>query len=244
MGIDWMDIRFRLEKEFKLPFPDAPLPEIAAGGRDITLGGLHELLCRMVAAQRFGICLNVRIFSRVRAVVGELSGQPRAAIGPRTAMESLLPPPCQAGWSELEQRLGWELPPLVCSWWMQTLLWILLLFPPILAVNTLNRWNRKAMSPVSAMCEIVCLWGVLILVAVLHDFLQKRWRTRIPRKCATVFALVKTIRRTNLITDDDVRPVDQDDVWRRMCHVVAQALSIPTETMQRDARLIADLGCD
>ncbi len=244
MGIDWLDIRFRLEKGFKFPFPDATLPEIAAGGRDITLGGLHDLLCRMEAARRSGVCLNVRIFRRVRTVLREFSGQPRAAIGPRTPLESLLLPPCQATWNDLRTRLGWELPPLAYSRRVQTLLCIVSLILTALAVSTVIRWKGIGPSSMSQVLEDSGVWTALVLMLVLPAFLQKRWRTRIPRKCATVFALVRTIRTTNFITDDDIRLIDQDDVWRRLCLAVSDALCIPTETMSRDSRLFADLGCD
>jgi hypothetical protein len=51
MGVDWFDIRFRLERRFGVRVEYADFDDLSSRGRpDLTAGDLYEVLCKLIRA--------------------------------------------------------------------------------------------------------------------------------------------------------------------------------------------------
>ena len=97
MGIDFLDIIFRIEKAFAAKIPRGVLHADVAvlsrrpgrrGRLDFTVGGLHEQVCTELA--RGGYTVPPDSWERVRQCVSDALGVPVEAVRPESLLVSEL----------------------------------------------------------------------------------------------------------------------------------------------------------
>jgi hypothetical protein len=93
MGLDLLDIQFRIEKEFDIAMSSEDFMSLVRD-RDITVGDLYSLLLtklhlRDVARNDFG--LNYRLWEEMQGVVQSVTAVPREQIELKTPLEALFP---------------------------------------------------------------------------------------------------------------------------------------------------------
>ena len=93
MGIDFLDITFRIEKEFAIPISDDDVHGLVRNG-DITVGDLYDFILTKMNLRDFSrndIRLNYALWTELQALMHSVTEVPLEQVELKTPLETLFP---------------------------------------------------------------------------------------------------------------------------------------------------------
>lgn len=257
MGIDLLDIAFRIEKKFGLRlesdyFKYALVPPLDdAGfivpGADIPVRKLLELICQRVAATQTGFEKLVRRRQEVCQALHECFGVDLNSITPDNHLEDLIPKTNRRKhWSQLGKTLDRKLPGLVRP---EAARWLLMASATGVTffVVTATRARPDSKHILTSAFELsFCSAAFWLFVP----------RDRIPPTCRTVEHLIRftesdeavLIASKNAETARKSLPPPHvwtdEAVYLALRKILADALDVDEKDITLDSKLFRDLGCE
>jgi acyl carrier protein len=260
MGIDLLDITFRIERTFGVRFSGDDLLQ-AAGHEtvadlavssepfDITVGQIYEQLLGRLRIVETAAPRRQQMLDRVRAALAGECLVPVEKIEDATTLEELISRRDRAAsWTRLQARLGRRLPAL--------------LLPPTLRTAVAITWHvigaavgLLAVPTADPLLNAVCSVAIFAVFAgaawLCSRTLFPRRRTWIPDQCATVDGLTEHALREAPLCDGSngnaCRNSQTDcwtraDVWDALQTILSECLGVDHDDIRPASRLVADLG--
>lgn len=265
MGIDLLDVSFRLEKQTGVRLShDDWMSLFRHGNREVLVGDLYSLLLarkHYPTQIRTDIELNERVWNKVRESLAVAANLDLSDIQMSTRLDELLPIERRREiWSGFESRCEYVPPQLIWNDVDQIrksreerfeILAILLL--PFLLITVGLGTKPEWRDPGSAFL----LW-VISSIVVGVGMLFRSWnrsrrywelrRTNFPADVLTVKELCRRMRDLNitrLMPVLTLRQADRDlDLWNKLKQTLVDALGVDEDEVRQEAGLIRDLGME
>jgi hypothetical protein len=237
MGIDLLDVKFRIERAFRLRIRRGEEAELFADG---TVAALHGFIVRRLGQRERPRCLGVPVFDRFRAAVVDLLVIPPESVTPASRLDEVIPlDGRRSSWQRLGEALDLPLPALCRPRWLYHAVHAAALTAWLLAAAALVR-GRPAGDWTWLLLGLLLGTGLKYAVAYL---LTVRWAVCFPASCATVKGLVKTLLRENygLLVERE-KGWHEQEVWYALREVLVEALNVDPQEVRPEAHLVRDLG--
>lgn len=245
MGIDLLDITFRIEKEFGIRVSrDAWLevagvtPDEMTTGFDMTAGQLYDFILSRLSESPGGF-RPPRVSPD--ALLNKLSlffHLPAGSIDTETELERLLiRPDRHSEWFELARFLETQLPALRRPFWLSASIALRIIALLAIGLALARQWNSAA-----ACLAALIVTGVVWLLALVLTATEARV---IPRQSRTVADLYGLLNSTPVRAGpDSPAPWTPEDVWEMLKQILVDCLAVDPDEVTPDARLVADLGAE
>lgn len=259
MGIDLLDVSFRLENTTGVRLSQSDWQSLAMNG-DVTVGDLYSLLlCRLKydANVKTDIQLNETVWQQTRLAIAQVANVPMPDVTMQRSLEELLPESSRPEmWKRLQETLKLsvpllELPPSLRRRRVLEVNVILLAIPLVPAGVLWSILLRDQHPDSLWFLPIVFVLSTLIsaaLYSVRHHSYWERRRRVLPRGVETVKELCRRIRDLNAFRLIG-RPLSQDldecqKIWTSLKDCLINALGVDEDEVTMEARLIKDLGAE
>lgn len=246
MGLDLLDIQFRVERVFGVELSAEEFTGLVRD-RDITVGDLYSLLLtklRLRDVARYDLRLNYRLWEEMRGVVQSVTAVPQEQIELKTPLEALFPSETRrANWDAMRNACRYHLRELDYPKAVRVVGFSLAV--AMVLVEQFHVWQ------VAGANWLWPLLGLLGIWMVSETYLKVLWicapfRKRFPSGMATVKDLCRAVLATNYkdvccgieIPFDD-RPVV---VWEQLTGILVDALGVDADRITFRSRLFHDLG--
>lgn len=263
MGIDLLDITFRLEKNLGTALPHREFwlhgienIEIAPGRftKDLRVKRMHELLCVWLGLRKsVGFDLEECRHAVMESLQAACNVAP-ALLAPEVKFDEVLPWKNRyTHWRRFEERMGRPIPPRQVSS-------VTLAVGTGIGVITLGCLMFGAMSVLNAQDSsegfrvlgvAAGLFGVLVVTTICSK------PSTFPSHCQTIEDLAQWLARIQAVgasrQDRDVdsakdpeNPIsvrDEAEVWRVLQEVLVAVLAVTPDQVVSEALLVRDLGC-
>ncbi|MDA1231469.1 MAG: hypothetical protein O2856_11895 [Planctomycetota bacterium] len=257
MGIDLLDVSFRLEKTTGVMLTADDWSGLASD-KDIVVGDVYTLLiCRLGLAHeiRTDIELNESIWHQVQAAVSRISSKSPVEITMETTLDNLFSKETRrTRWSTLRKELGLGIPHLENSatdqrWISASSLLCILIPLAIFATCVSVAYGRGVTAFVFAGgISLICFLALNAVRLALSRTIWEPRRVCFPRQVVNVKELCRRVRDINahrLIG----RPLSKDlddgrKIWIDLKAALVDALGVDDEEITMQARLIKDLGAE
>jgi acyl carrier protein len=263
MGLDLLDLVFRIERTFrvKLPTDEVVGPRLARKrpadgkpppGEDATdnalpypagtVGRLYFIILEQLSRYERPCCLGGRVFYRMRRALAEVFGTPWEDVTPASRLEEVLPlRQRRENWQRLAEALDLPLPPLVRP--VRLELALHLSGSACLLAGVLAALLTAAGRGPGSVWIVLGLLAFNVLKSRLAWFLTRSWAVCFPPSCPTVKGLIRTLLRTEYgqIVEQE-RAWHQLEVWYALQAILVETLEVAPETVTLEAHLARDLG--
>lgn len=251
MGIDALDMHFRIEKTFQISISMEELRSLFREG-DIRVGDLYEHLLNRLMLQdrtRYNLHLNYELWRDVQRMLQCATGRSMDEIMLETRLERLFPQStCRAAWAMLQASTPHRLPQLKFTNSMQRAMGLTALGLTfcLLAASV---WGlaQLGVGMLWPLAGLVMVWMILTIA----DLLQKvfaPFRTALPDELKTVKDLCRIILADNYqqICSQAGVAVDRRclDVWHKLQRILQDTLGVDSSQITFQSRLVHDLGMD
>jgi acyl carrier protein len=256
MGLDLLDIAFRVEEEFGIEMDNVDLYRLARN-RDIVVGDLYAFILRKIHIRdtvRTNIPLNFAVWEELQEQLSKSSGVAKDEILLKTLLEDLFPRNTRRmAWEGMRSSSPYAIASLDYPWAVRPI--GLSLAAAMVLLEQFQIWRIPGAIFLWPFLGIIGIWmftesytKVMFIFAV--------WRTRFPRGMRTVKDLVRSILANNsekIITDKQGGitgeleiPIDDRSVavWQKLQEILSDALGVKVEKVTLESRLIADLGAE
>ncbi len=262
MGMDLLDISFRMEKEFGLKLgrefwdevciPPQKINARWERGTDIPVWRMLEVICERIGATKTGFETLTRHRNDVYRVLNECFNIAPASIKPETPLDDLIPKDDRRKhWLRLGETLGKKLPEFVrpkaanCLFYC-SVAGVIFALTALLANSTKPAAQARNDLALFLLVLSACPAAVWFCIP----------RKSIPPTCRTVDHLVQTtttdeavvvaIKNAAAARASLPPPYIWTDeaVYLVLREVLVNALGIDEEEITLDSKLIQDLGCD
>ena len=254
MGMDLLDVAFRVEKTFGISLAASDFEQLARE-HDVVVGDLYELILRKIRAHdtvRTDVRLNFAVWEELRQKIGCAAGVAVDDVQLKTPLETLFPRETRRrAWEALRAAGPYRIATLDYPWAVRPI--GLLLAAAMALVEQFRVWQIPG---------AVWLWPILGLFGVWMFaetygkmmWLLAAWRLRFPLGMKTVKDLVRDVLRNNseaiVVAQQgtgaggDYIPVDDRciAVWQQLRQILSDALGVNIEKVTLESRLVADLG--
>jgi acyl carrier protein len=256
MGLDLLDVAFRVEKTFGVPLAANDFEQLVRD-RDIVVGDLYELILRRVHARdtvRNDVRLNFALWEELQQQLGAAAGVPADEVQLKMPLELLFPPSTRrAAWERLRTASRYRIPTLDYPWPVRPIGFSLALAMALL--EQFRIWQAAG---------VLWLWPILGLVGI-WMFAESygkviavlaAWRIRFPGGMKLVKDLARAVVATDyqtilagspkgLVGSYDLPANDRClAIWQQLQEILADALGVKVEEIALKSRLIADLGAN
>lgn len=248
MGIDLLDITFRLEKTFDVPFTGEDMASLVSD-RDICVGDLYDLILHRLAmkdAVRDDIELNYALWNELRGVLHEATNVPVEHVELQTPLEEIFPIKNRNdNWEMLRRLSRFRIEKLDYPAGVRTV--GIVIAVTMVIVEQFRLWQIQG---AIWFCPLLGLFGVWMAVETYLKVLSilTPWRTRFPSDSRTVKDLCRTVRTANcemLGENADLFPHKaRPHVWQQLVDVLVDALGVDSDEVTLESRLVADLGME
>lgn len=231
MGLDYVELIMRTEKEFGIVISDAECGEIS------TVGDLYRCVCNKVALSTRPGCLTSRAFYRVRRALVECYGLAREQVRPDTGLEEILPPQKRLDtWRRFRRSLKLNTPDIfVRSFGVASLIWL-----PPLAGLLFCLYHSVFQHHSLYLCILppVSFVWMILLGCVTQPF-----AVRVSDSCASVGDLSRRVLAMNI---KEIRESNQAwremELWEALRVMIADQIGVKLEEVVDEARFQDDLG--
>lgn len=246
MGLDFLDIVFRIEKTFDLKLSQGDLATIARDD-DVVVGDLYDFLRRKLWLRDFArndLRLNYALWAGLQGVLCSVTQTRPEQVELKTPLATLFP--------RSKRRDAWEAMRDACPYRI-----------PKLDYPAVVRFGGFVLAVAMALMEQFQFWqvpgakwlwpllGILGIWMLVETYTKVLWvlaplRRRFPSGIATVKDLCRTVLATNYenICRDVEIPLDDRyvDVWEQLVGILVDALGVDREEVTFHARLVKDLA--
>ena len=246
MGLDFLDIQFRMEKKFGIALSGEDLTDLVDNG-DITAGDLYSLVLKKMHLRdvaRYDLRLNYRLWAEIQGVIQSVTKAPLERIELKTPLEVLFP--------RESRRTSWDAIRQVCPYRIRELdypkavRWIgLTLATGIVLIEQFRVWQIPGAQWLWPLLGLLGIWMVgetyLKLLSVCAPF-----RSRFPSGMNTVKDLCRAVLAVNYeeICKGIEIPFDERClvVWQELKEILVDALGVDSDAITFRSRLVGDLG--
>lgn len=246
MGLDLLDIQFRIEKTFGVKLSNEDYTALMRNG-DILVGDLYNLLLKKMQlydTARYDIPLNFRLWEEIQRVLQSVTGVPLERIELKTRLDALFP--------RQTRRAAWETLRDACPYRLGKLD-----YPGVVRGAGFGLAAGMVVVeqfPIWQMAGVNWLWpvlGILGIWMVSETYLKMLWicaplRNRFPSRMATVKDLCRAVLATNYEEICRNTEIPLDDrclvVWRQLTEILVAALGIDADAITFHSRMFRDLG--
>jgi len=248
MGMDFLDISLRIERDLEVTLSDDDLAELARDG-DITVGDLYLCVLRRLnlrdLAQR-DIGMNYALWKEIQELLCAVTNTPVTEVELKTPLAALFPRQSRpAAWSALREACRYRVPKLDYPGSVRVIGWMLA--TTMVAGELLNFWQLIGAAQVWPLFALLGIWMLVETYAKLLSGLA-RFRTRFPARTQTVKDLCRRIIAGNYedICEGVEIPLDDEclAVWRKLQEILVDVLGVKEEEITFEGRLVADLRMD
>ena len=246
MGIDLLDITFRIEKELGVRFVLEEWEKITRK-RDVTVGDLYGLILKKLGLcdlTRNDIELNYHLWLEIQTTLRVVTGLPAKEIELGTPLEGLFPKPSRREiWNRLRE---------VCSYHIRELdypkavRWIgFWLAAGVAFIEQFQIWQMGVPKWVWPLLGFVGIWMVSETYLKILKICAP-YRTDFPSRMRTVKDLCRMILATNYREICERVEIAFDErslaVWEKLVEILVAALGVEKDEVAFHSRLIRDLG--
>ena len=245
MGVDLLDITFRIEKSFgiRMTFDEwltiaGVTGETVEPGIDFTVQQVFDHILDRLDESPSGYGPPQVSREVLLETLSRFFDVPIEDLSLNTELDGLLSSADRAEkWSELSRCFKLRLPPLRRSTWLTVLIALPVLATPVVVFGLLRTWD-------------FCVGGLLSVVAtgtvwgtVLHMTAGRA--VVLPRQCRTVQGLKGLLNGSAHKADmDQPGNWSREDVWGRLQEILVDCLGVDAGEVTPEARLIGDLGAE
>lgn len=248
MGLDLLDISYRIEETFDVSLSGDDLTELAREG-DIAVGDLYELVLRKMHLRdvaRYDVGLNYALWRELQAVIHCVAEVPPDRIELKTPLEDLFPRETRrTKWEDLRNACPYRVPKLD--------------YPRVVRVVGFSLATAVVLAEQFQIWQIPALrwfWPLLGLLGIwmlLETYLKVLWilaplRSHLPAGMNTVKDLCRTVlaRDYERICHDVEIPLDERClvVWQKLTDLLVDVLGVDPDTITFRSRLFRDLGME
>lgn len=232
MGIDFLDIIFRLERNLKIELVRQEL-DLSA---QLTVGEFYEqILSRVELCERSG-CKSSAMFYRLQRGMVEVYGLSEKEIGPPVKLKEIIPlKRRRRKWRKLAKTLGLSLPSLCRPWWIPGIAFM------SLGLGFCAVFFGKLIGEENSL--LIFLATILFALVAIVGSRPLAWH--FPDNCQTVRGLVYELLAAN---GDKLWLSSQGwtkrDVWDLLVATITSVTGTPPERVTRSALLFSELGID
>lgn len=248
MGLDLLDVAFRIERTFDVSFSDEDFVELARDG-DIVVGDLYDLLLKKMHLRdvgRYDIRLNYALWIELQDMIHRVAEVPLDRVELKTPLESLFPEETRReAWGALRDTCPYRVRELdyprvvrVAGFWLA------------MAMVLIEQFQVWQLPVVRWLWPFLGIFGVWMLVETYTKVLSvlAPWRTRFPSGMRTVKDFCRTVLATNYdaICRDTEIPMNEPSVavWQQLVAILVDAIGVDAEEVTFHSRLIRDLGAE
>lgn len=246
MGLDLLDIKFRIEKVFQIELDDRQLVEVIRD-KDIVASDLYELiLCRLHLCDvgRHDIPLNFRLWEEIQSLLHDTTGVALEEIRPGTPLESLFPRNRRRQlWNDFREKSSYRLRELEYPRSVRAVGLIL-----AVAMVVFEQVQLFKLPGAKWFWMLLGVLGVWMFVETYTKLLAiaAPWRAAFPPGLNTVKDLCRTVLAANYseICQISLQATDAHAalVWQQLKDILAETLDVDEAEITFRTRLVADLG--
>jgi acyl carrier protein len=246
MGLDILDVMFRVEREFDICLSEKDLEGLARD-QDIQVGDLYDIILKKMHLRdvgRYSVQLNNTIWLEVRRVLFSITAVPLEAIELKTPLKELFPRTGRrAAWNALRDACPYQIPDLG--------------YPPIVRaaafslaitmafVEQFQIWQVPALKWLWPILGMFGIWMLaetyLKVLAILRPF-----RNSLPVRMTTVKDLCRAVLAANYEQACRKAGISFDKrsvaVWQQLTAILADSLGVEADEVTFRSRLYRDLG--
>ena len=255
MGMDILDITFRLEKSFDLKISREDWESLVRDN-DILVGDLYEWLLAQLDLRDIGrsdIRMNFALWEQTRANLQSVCEKPLKDILLSTPLVELFPQESRLEkWGALRESMPYRIRQLEYPPWVRTTA-LLISFVSIVCdqAHFWMNFGQRIANVVwfQAFAIIFVIFGIWMISETYLKLVSwfSSYRTSFPPTLITVKDLCREIVSVNYIElcQDNSVPLDPRcmAVWQELTETLSVSLGVEIETVSFRSRLFADLGC-
>lgn len=246
MGLDLVDITYRIEKEFGIELPFDELVELARD-QDIMVGDLYDLILKKTHLRDFArndIRLNFALWASVQRLVHSVTDVPLESVELKTPLASLFPRKTRrANWEALREvcpytirKLDYQKAVSIAGFWLAV---------GMVLVEQFQVWRIPGALWLWPVLGILGLWMFVETHAKVLS-LAARLRTRFPSGMKTVKDLCRAVLAVNYeeFCRDVEIPFDENctQTWQKLTKILVDALGVDADEITFRTGLVRDLG--
>jgi hypothetical protein len=246
MGVDLLDIGFRIEKKFHVSVSKDDLVGLLRDN-DVTAGDLYELILTKLHLQDVGrhdLGLNFRLWSEMQSTLQSVTAAPREQIELNSPLETLFPRGTRREmWDELRRACPYRIAELDYPHVVRYV--ALIVTAAVVLIEAQRVWKIPGVNWFWPLLGLLGCWAfgetylkILSICAPL--------RTRLPRGMKTVKDLCRAVLAANyeaICQGTDVT-INQPSLaaWEQLVEILAFVLAVDPDTITFRSRLVRDLG--
>jgi hypothetical protein len=246
MGLDLLDVKFRIEKEFHIDVSNEELLGLVRD-KDIIVGDLYELLLRKMQLRDLGrhsVRLNAYLWSQVRSALHSATGVPLEQIELGLALESLFPRATRRDrWETLRDGCPYKIREL--DYPMSVRVGAFLAAAGVVAIEQLQIWQIPGAKWFWHLLGLVAIWMVCETYAKVLSVCAGL-RNRLPSGMTTAKELCRSVMSANYADIGKGSQIVLDErcsaVWEQLVEVLTGVLGVDSTAVTFRSRLFADLG--
>jgi acyl carrier protein len=248
VGLDLLDITFRIEKEFGVGLSRDDLDAVARD-RDILVGDLYELVLKKLQLRdfaRYDIRLNYALWTELQGVIHSVTEVPLDQIELKTPLEKLFPRKVRrATWEALREACPYQIRTLGYSRAVRRAGFLL-----AVVMALFEQFHIWRIPGVRWLWPLLGLLGIWMLVETYTKVLSifAPLRNCFPPGMTTVKDLCRAVLATNYADFCRHVEIPLDDrclvVWERLTAILVDALGVDADEVTFRSRLVKDLAME
>ncbi|MBX3414599.1 MAG: acyl carrier protein, partial [Pirellulales bacterium] len=248
MGLDLLDIRFRVERSFGIKISDDEFLGMVRDN-DITVGDLYTFILQRLNFRdvgRFDLAINRRLWTELQEVLSLVIGEPCGKIELGSRLDSLFPRETRrAQWDDLREALPYHIRELEYPRVIPVVGF--LLAAGVVAIEQFHLWQLPWFRWLWPLFGLFGLWMLAeAYFKIMNVFAP--FRTRFPARVKTVKDLCRTVLANNYAEICRGSVVHLDDrsleIWQTLVEQLSHAVGVETDHVTFHSRLIRDLGME
>ncbi len=246
MGLDLLDITFRIEHKFDVDLSREDLAALVRD-RDIIVGDLYDLVLKKLHLRdvaRYDVRLSYALWTELRDVIHSVTKVPLDRIELKTPLEALFPRKTRrATWEALREASPYRIRKLDYPRVVRTVGFVLAAVMAL--IEQLQIWQVPG---VKWLWPLLGLLGVWMLIETYTKVLSllSPLRKRFPSGMTTVKDLCRAVLATNYadICRSDEIPSEKRclAVWQQLTEILVDGLGVDADEITFRSRLVRDLA--
>lgn len=249
MGLDFLDITFRIEKAMDVKFSEEDIHGLVRD-RDVMVGDVYSLLLKKLHLRdvaRYDLRLNYALWTAVRDAIHAATQVPLAEVELKTRLDPLFP--------RKTRREAWEALRGACPYrvrgldYPRAVRWVaFLLALSMVLAEQFQIWQFPGARWLWPLLGLLGIW-MLVETYVKVMSLFAPFRTCFPSGMATVKDLCRAVLSANymdICRDWQETSIPLDDralaVWSQLVQILVDALGVDPDQVTFHTRLFRDLG--
>jgi len=248
VGLDLLDITFRIEKELGVELSREDLDALVRD-RDILVGDLYELVLRKLHLRDFArhdFRLNYALWTELQGVLHSVTEVPLDQIELKTPLEKLFPRRSRrATWEALRQASPYRVRTLDYPRAVRVAGFLLAVVMALF--EQAHIWQLPGVKWLWPLLGLLGVWMLAETYAKVLSVLAPL-RNRFPSGMTTVKDLCRAVLATNYADFCRHVEIPRDDrcliVWERLTAILVDALGVDADEVTFRSRLVKDLAME